>query len=275
MSASSTTRRDTFEAASAVDRKDAGRYVANIPDGWQQGRGAFGGLAIGVLTRAMLAEEPDPKRTLRALNAEICGPVAVGSSVIAVSTLRHGNNVSNLEARLTQNATSTEVLARASAVLGAARNVELACPKPTAPKAKPWNEIDVAPIAPPIAPVFTPHYEYRSISGYPFMGGKEMVCEGYIRENEPASRLTAPSVIGLLDAWWPAIAMIVERRRPCATVTFTAQIVRGLEDIPADARFYYRARVLGYHQGFSAEVRELWWGEDLVALNQQTFVVVK
>ena len=33
--------------ASAVEALGAGRFHGVVPDGWQQGRGAFGGLALG------------------------------------------------------------------------------------------------------------------------------------------------------------------------------------------------------------------------------------
>ncbi len=42
-----------FGVASAVEPIRDGHFRATIPDGWQQGRGAFGGLVLGTLLRAI------------------------------------------------------------------------------------------------------------------------------------------------------------------------------------------------------------------------------
>ncbi|HEU4408007.1 MAG TPA: acyl-CoA thioesterase domain-containing protein [Polyangiaceae bacterium] len=62
-----------------------------MPEGWQQGRGAFGGLVPGALTRAMAASEPEPARALRSLSAELLGPVPPGPADVGVEVLRRGS----------------------------------------------------------------------------------------------------------------------------------------------------------------------------------------
>ena len=42
-----------LEQASSVTDRGGGRFVGEIPDGWQQGRGAFGGLVLATLLRAI------------------------------------------------------------------------------------------------------------------------------------------------------------------------------------------------------------------------------
>jgi acyl-CoA thioesterase len=61
-----------------------------------------------------------------------------------------------------------------------------------------------------------------------------------------------------------------------ATLGFTFQRIAGLDGLDPDAPLFYRGRVLAAQDGFAMEQREL-WGEDgrLVALNQQTLVVIK
>ena len=54
-------------------RVDPARWEWSVPDGWQQGRGAFGGLVIAALARALEAHVGDPERTLRSLTAELPG----------------------------------------------------------------------------------------------------------------------------------------------------------------------------------------------------------
>ena len=40
----------SFEVASAIRPSSPGTFEGTVPDGWQQGRGAFGGLVYGMLT---------------------------------------------------------------------------------------------------------------------------------------------------------------------------------------------------------------------------------
>src|SRR5438067_5836472 len=101
----------SFAAASAITALSPNRYRADIPDGWQQGRAAFGGLVLGTLLRAIEATEATEAasaggsrpRSTRTLTGDLCGPVVPGPVEISVRTLRRGNNQSNLAAELTQN----------------------------------------------------------------------------------------------------------------------------------------------------------------------------
>ena len=64
-----------------------------IPDGWQQGKGAFGGLVAGAAVRAAEAVIAEPARALRALTAELMAPAMVGATAIEVTPLRAGSSV--------------------------------------------------------------------------------------------------------------------------------------------------------------------------------------
>ena len=58
-----------------------GRYALDVPDGWAQGRGAFGGLVLGAMLRAVTRAEPDPARRVRSVTGEIPAPVLPGLAV--------------------------------------------------------------------------------------------------------------------------------------------------------------------------------------------------
>ncbi|MBE7451703.1 MAG: hypothetical protein HS111_23275 [Kofleriaceae bacterium] len=58
------------------------------------------------------------------------------------------------------------------------------------------------------------------------------------------------------------------------TVTFMAELLVDPASLDPAAPFAYRARLDGAADGFSVEVRELWQGDALVALNQQVFAVL-
>src|SRR5437879_5846273 len=92
-----------WDELTAVERGGpAGVFRFDVPEGWQQGRGAFGGLVVAALARALEAFEPAPDRPLRTLNAELCGPALPGPSEIRVEAIRRGSGVTTLAARLVQ-----------------------------------------------------------------------------------------------------------------------------------------------------------------------------
>lgn len=259
---------DDFTAATTLVEQ-AGELRWEVPDGWQQGRGAFGGLVLGALLRAIERREPDPARTTRTLTGDLCGPVLPGPATLTVEVLRRGNNLSNLDARLIQRG---EVQARASAVLSLPRPAADSPDPPRPPTTRGWREVADLELAPPLAPVFTPHFEYRSFAA-PFAAGDPHGTLGYLRLRRPPARLDAPALIGLLDAWWPA--MFVGRPRPVATVSFTAEILAPPGSIDPRAPLLFTGRVAALHDGFCVELRELWSEQRLVALNQQTFAVLR
>lgn len=253
--------------ASAIEALGNGRFRGVVPDGWQQGRGAFGGLVLALLLRAIERSEPDAARSTRTLTGELCGPVLPGPLEIVVETLRRGNNLSNLDARLIQNG---EVQARASAVLSVPR-VSVAGPAHRRPATPDWDALTDIAMGPPMAPVFTAHFEYRPATAMFSAEG----TQGWLRPRTPLARLDGPAVIALLDAWWPAIFAIEGRPRPVVTVSFTAELLRPLASLQADVPLLHVGRVATVSEGFFVEFRELWQGEHLVAMNQQTFAILK
>jgi acyl-CoA thioesterase len=252
----------SFGQASLVEPAGEHRYRAQIPAGWEQGRGAFGGLVLGTLLRAIERDEPDAARVTRTLSGDICGPVKPGPADIRVRLLRRGNNQSNLAAELTQGG---EVLATATAVLSPPRVDQrhpgfLPPPPPADWRAHP------ALVSP--GPSFALHYEYRDA------GSSERAIHSFIREREPPAVLDRPALIGRLDAWWPTLFQL-EGPRPMATISFTAEILADPASLPAAEPLRYRAQMAALSDGFLVEMRELWHGETVVALNQQTFAILR
>ena len=258
----------TFTRASHLEPTTAGRFHWDVPDGWQQGRGAFGGLVLGTLLRAIERCEPDPQRVTRSLTGDLCGPVLPGPAELVVEVLRRGNNLSNLDARLIQ---SGEVQARASAVLSAPKAAATLAQPPQPPASTDWRGLAELALTPPLAPVFTPHFEYRSIG--PFMAGDGLSTLGWLRLRHPPPRLDAPAIVGMLDAWWPA--MFTGQPRPMATVSFTAELLVDPAELDPEVPLLHSGRVVGLREGFCVEFRALWHGDRQVALNQQTFAILR
>jgi acyl-CoA thioesterase len=257
----------------STPRLDGQTFRLDVPPGWRQGRGAFGGLTIGAAVRAIEMRVADPRRKVRSVTAELAAPVEAGPSEIAVEILRGGSSVTIARAALIQ---AGETRTHAVAVLAASRPAagELAWRELEPPRAPPWREVEVAPVAAPPAPEFTQHFEYRLVEGALFAGG-DARCVGWIRPRVPSELRDAGHVAQLVDAWWPAALVRARTMRPIATIAFTLDLLGGLDGLDPEAPLLYRGTVPVCADGYFLETREL-WGEDgrLVAINQQTFAVI-
>ena len=259
-----------LDRAFQLERDGDARFTLHVADGWQQGRGAFGGLVLGALLRAVEACEPDPARRLRSLTGEIVAPVLVGEAHIAVEPVRLGSGVSTWSATLRQDG---ETRAQVSAVLGRTRPVDHRW-APAPPAMAAWRDVPSFPVAGP-GPTFAQYFEYRNSGPLPFSSAAEPAAEGFIR---PRGRVTwdAATVVATADAWWPASLAIESAPRPTATVAFTLQLFAPDPPAAPDAPLFHRARAVAAEEGFQMESRELWTPQGgLVALNQQTFVWIK
>lgn len=261
---------DSFDVASALEDAGGGAYAWTIPDRWQQGRGAFGGLVLGAMMRAMVRSEPDATRIPRALTGDLCGPALVGPARIVVRELRRGKNQSNLAATLEQNGA---LVAHATAMLGAERPVRptVTLP-PDPPEVVPFDAVPTTPMKG--APIFTQHYEYRPTSAEPYSGGERAEVTGWVRERVLLERVSAAAMIARLDAHWPGTFTVETSPRPMATVAFMAELLRDPAELAPGKPLFYRGRVLAQGGGYFVELRELWDEGVLLAANQQVFALL-
>jgi hypothetical protein len=279
-----------FETATAISRAETTNadhdddqerlfFKGNIPDSWQQGKGAFGGVVVGLMTRAMVAveqqDDPSGARRLRSLTADLCAPALTGPVEIGVRRLRRGGSMTFLEASLRQNGS---LVARSSSLIGSSRNnvtppAIRATPPPKTIR-PPWNDVPISPVGPPIAPIFTHHYEYRSTGPLPFAGGADPIAAGWVWEKSRATRLDEAAVVALLDSWWPATFAIESAPRPVTTVGYTMQLLVDPKTIPLDRPVFYQAKGVASGENFFVEMREIWDGDRIIGMNQQTFAVL-
>jgi acyl-CoA thioesterase len=262
----------------STPRRDGEAFRFEVPAGWRQGRGAFGGLTIGATLRAIEARVTDPRRKVRSVTAELAAPVEAGPSEIAVDVLRTGSSVTVARGALIQRGeTRTHVVA------------VLAAPRPGAgplawrelepPRAPPWKQVEAAWIGVPVDggpswPEFVRHFELRIVEGLPLAGGAARAV-GWIRARAPGGLRDAAHIAMLADAWYPAAMVRTTAMRPMATIAYTLDIVDGIDGLDPEAPLLYRGTVPVCSDGYFLETREL-WGEDgrLVAINQQTLAII-
>ncbi len=265
-----------FTSLSTPVQIDANRYSAHVPDGWQQGRGAFGGLVLAQLTRAIEHCAAAPDRVLRTLTATLCGPVVPGRVDLTVEALRVGSGTAMLAARAVQGG---EVQAHAVAVLGKHRSGSAAAAswvELVAPEMPTWRGVDPLPPMGALGPVFTQHFEYRPTGPLPYSHPEQARAAGWVRMHEPGLARDAAWVIGSIDAWWPAAISRFDGPRPIATVAFMIEIVAPAAGLDPDAPLFHEAHAATVRDGYVTE-RRLLRGEDgrLLAINEQTFVIIR
>ena len=266
--------------------EDPARFVLEVPDGFQQGRGAWGGLATGAMTAAALLVDPSPELAVRSLSAQLVAPVLVGRAHLAVEELRRSSSTNTLAVRLQDD--DGGLLAHGVVVLGTARRGSdlpdgpawLSVTPPAALAEGPAG-VPVVPIGPPLAPDFTAHLEFRPVLGLPYSGAASDLTEGWIRPRGPQGQADAALVAALADAWWVSVIVALDRPRPAATVGFTLDLPGDPHALPRTVDgglqpLYHRGRSVAARDGFTVEVRELWTGEgQLVSWNTQTVAIIK
>ncbi len=172
---------DPFDTLSSLVQAGPSRFAAVVPDGWQQGRGLFGGMTAALMVRALEASSPD--RPLRSLTAQFCGPVRPGEAELRVEMLREGSAVTTTAVRLLQDG---EVQAFGVGVLGRARMQDRDGTYLTPPKLSDWRAVPSLTVGPPLGPSFARFFEYLTDAALPF-GGIESTASGWIRPKAPGN----------------------------------------------------------------------------------------
>ena len=237
--------------------------VLDVRPGWTQGRGAYGGLVVGSLVRAIEQQAGEPGRAVRSVTAELLAPLPVGPAQIAVEVLRRGNNVTIARAAIAG-------YAHAVGVLATERKAAVGWQDLAPPEAPPFDALPE--VAPPPGPEFIQHFDVRVARGVPLGGGTETV--GWLRARAPGEARDAAYIAAMIDAWYPVALVRLPAFRPMATLAFTLDIVGGVAGLAPDAPLLYRGTAPVCTDGYALETRELWTADGrLVAINQQTFVV--
>jgi hypothetical protein len=263
---------DSFEQALALEGLSESVHRFVVPDGWLQGKGAFGGLVLAAMVEAMTAREEDRARTPRAVTGDFCGPAIPGEARILSQVLRRGRSQTHVAATLEQNG---QLVAHATCVLSGSRKVGAMPSLDARPPEHPqYQEAHELPVGPPLGPVFAGHYEYRPTGPLPFQRGSEPLVLGWIKEREPLSRMTAAAMLGRVDAYWPAFFVLGAAPRPLVTVSFLASFLCDPHVLDPRTPAFFRSRSIAEADGYFVELRELWYEDRLVLINQQSFALL-
>ena len=253
-------------------------FTLTVPDGWQQGRGAFGGLVLGAMVRAATDTVAAADRRVRSVTAELLGPVLPGPATLHVEKLRQGSGVSAARVRLLQDSGTGVVEEQACAVvvLGKPRPNTPAFSQRVVPALPDWREATIVDVEPPLGPVFASNFIFRPTGAYPFSGATQATAAGWIQPREPFAAWDAALVVACADAWWPTILATLEEVRPMATITFALELLVDPASLDPSVPLFHDAKCESCVDGYAVEHRALWTAEGvLVAENQQLFAIIR
>jgi len=259
-------------------RVDDTTSIFTVPDGWQQGRGAFGGLVVGAMVRAATVAINDDARRVRSVTAELLGPVLPGPATLHVERLRQGSGLSAVRVRLLQDSGAGVVEEQCCAVVVLAKS-RPGTPQfqhrvpPTMPR---FTDVDEVAVEPPLGPVFAGHFKFRPTGPWPFSGAPVPVAAGFIQPRLPIAAFDAAVVAACADAWWPTVLSTLQEVRPMATVTFALELLTDPARLDPTAPLFHDAKSETGVDGYCVEHRALWTPDGLlVAENQQLFAIIR
>lgn len=265
-----------FADAIALQPTGEGTFDWDVPDGWQQGRGCWGGLVTGAVVEAVVSHESEPSRSVRTVSIHMSGPITVGRARIEVTPARIGSGLSTWTATII-DATGDRAV-HAVVLTGRPRVPELQAAMSTWADARPpelpsWTAVPVMSADQPDVPPFVRQLEFRVVSGLPFRDGPAH-CTGYVRLNDQAE-WSAGDLLSIVDAWWPTAWAKVDAFRPAATITYAAHLLAEPSSVDPGLPVAFESRMSGAHEGFTTETRRIWSLDGrLLVENHQSIVMI-
>ncbi|HET7793340.1 MAG TPA: thioesterase family protein [Rhizobacter sp.] len=260
----------------AARSRHENRVGFNVPEDWLQGRTSFGGLISVIAVQAMrdvAGANWAADVHLRALQTSFIGPVAQGPVDVAVTLLREGKNVRQVQA-LVQQAGQTAAL-----LLGVFGSDRQSVVQPMSPKKPPVaTEPEQTPpreLPPGIAPNFTQHMDMRFAEGAaPFTGKVSTLSRIHLKiQGEPASGIDT-ELLTVLLADVPPTPLLSQFTKPTPASSVSWELE--LRPLPPSSEGWWRVDtdVLAAAGGYSNQATRLWSPDgELAAIGYQVVTV--
>jgi acyl-CoA thioesterase len=261
----------TFESALTLGPAQGGSCRVQIGAEWSQGRATYGGLVAALLSRALERELP-AERGLRSCLIDFIGPIAPGEATIQANLLRTGRALSHGEARIVQGGAVCAIMV---AAYGERRATSLKIEAAPAPTLAAPEQLFRMPYLEGMMPRYQKQFEFRVAHGHvPYAGALRANIAGYVR-HLAGGPIDAAGVLGLLDAWPPALLPKLTKFAPVSTVTWMVDVVTELpaRGTQSDAFYRYEADAVAAEGGYASCEARLWGPDDrLVAASRQMVV---
>lgn len=242
-----------------------------MPEGWGQGRALFGGITAAIAWQVghlAAAEE----QHLRSMTISFVGPVAPGPSELQRRVLRQGKNVTQIAVDIVQQ--GQIVLA---ALLSFGKGRPSAITVTDTPTAKvPAQEHGPSFPKSKLMPEFTHFFDYHvSVGGLPFSGNVSREFGGWMRFREEHNPINIGLLLGLVDAWPPALLPHLSEPAPASSLTWTIEFPQPLAATSfSDDWWQYVAFIDYAAEGYGHTHAHIWDEQgQLVAISRQTVTV--
>ncbi len=260
-----------FELLEQVQRTPE---ALSIPADWSQGRATFGGV-VAALVYAVMRSKVPADRPPRSLAISFVAPVAPGVATrFEADVLRAGSSVSQVLGRAVQNG---QVVALIQGSFGTPRSSAINVQALPAPVIKAPEQSQELPYIPQVTPEFTRHLAMRwGLGGLPFSGSQSREMGGWVRfrEQQRIEALDEAHLLGLVDAWPPAVLSLLKKPAPGSSLTWTIEFIQPLRHLTSDGWCLYRAEIEHARDGYGHVAAGLWSAEgELLAISRQTVTV--
>lgn len=246
----------------------------SIPADWGQGRASFGGL-VAALVYDVMRNKVAADRPPRSLAITFVAPVAPDTATcFEAEVLREGKAVSQVLGRALQNG---EVVALVQGSFGAPRPSSVSVEAQPAPVLEAVEGSQELPYIPQVTPEFTRHLAMRwGLGGLPFSGSQSREMGGWVRfrDQERVETLREAHLLGLVDAWPPAVLSLLKGPAPGSSLTWTIEFIQPLVSVTSDQWCLYRAQIEHARDGYGHVAAALWTASgELLAISRQTVTV--
>lgn len=245
-----------------------------IPHSWGQGRASFGGV-VAALAYVVMRDKVPADRPPRSLAVSFVAPAEPGVAIrFEAEILREGKAVSQVLGRALQNG---NVVALVQGSFGAPRASSVKVDAQPAPVIKGVESSQELPYIPQVTPEFTRHLAMRwGLGGFPFSGSQSREMGGWVRfrDQERVGTLDEAHLLGLVDAWPPAVLSLLKGPAPGSSLTWTIEFIQPLVAVTSDQWCLYRAEIEHASDGYGHIAAALWTpGGELLAISRQTVTV--
>jgi len=237
------------EIAQAVREK----RPVKIPDGWRQGRTAYGGLTAALCLEAAKAQYPD-LAPLRSMQINFTGPVK-GDPLFEARLLRQGRNVTSVAVSALVDGNN---VGEAQFLFGMDRDSVLNATLPTPDVGIPEA---CEPFAPPAAegflPAFFKRFETKLAGGArPMTGAKEGYVLAWSRHVEDQSREGEAEFVCLGDVLPPAAFPMMRVPVMISSMNWTLNLINPPET--EEGWYLVETRLSAARAGYSSQIMRYW-----------------
>lgn len=249
----------------------AAEQTIHLPEGWGQGRALFGGLTAAVAWQHA-HHGVSTEQHLRSFTVSFVAPVQPGEAQLVRRILRQGNNVTQVAVEILQQ---QQVVLSALASYGRSRPSAVRVTD-TATAQVPAREHGPSFPKSRLMPEFTHYFDYHlSVGAMPFSGKPLREFGGWMRFSNERHPITIGLLLGLVDAWPPALLPHLSEPAPASSLTWTIEFPEPLNAEQYGSDWWQYSAYIDYAADGYGHTHAHIWDEHgtLVAISRQTVTV--